>query len=246
MSSSFLPNKVFRLYVVSTEEEALPIIEYFNLFRINATSIRDGVFTHINYKTLGPNWNILTESFKIFSNPIGLENILIISGVGKVKSSIAAATGITLFDPSEVINIGLCGTLKPKIYKNAQILNVSKVFQHDCYVPIKGKNFDELFEIITLDTSKSKNNPKLSQYECVKLATGDSFIDNKNLRNNLAEIADIVDMEGYSIAKTCLMMNKSLQIFKMIAYSLDRNSKRDFIRTILSYKKNISLFLENL
>ena len=133
-----------------------------------------------------------------------------IVGVGKVESAINTYKLIQEHKPQQVINFGSCGNLKAHNIGN--VLEIGTVYDdfHGCVVP----------EHSSIKVSDTK----------VKLFTTDTFYDStatysnsyvENLRK-----CDLVDMEGYSIAKVCLSENISLSLFKWISDSGDSTDWR--------------------
>jgi adenosylhomocysteine nucleosidase len=203
-------------------------------------------FTNFNKKSLLTPFKEAMDGFKIYCNPIGAETILITTGIGKINAAQATAFGISVFNPSSVVNIGLCGSLKTDLYHIGDMVSVCSLFQHDFYIPFKGKEFDSLFDIIDLDISATAANSELSGYSVVKLATGDSFIDNKDSKHELSQIADVVDMEGYAIARTCQIFKKKLMMYKVVSDGSDERSELEFDKIKEKYELQVGLLLDSI
>lgn len=132
-----------------------------------------------------------------------------IVGVGKVNAAVNTLKLIQKYKPKQVINFGSCGTLKRQ--RVGDVFEIGEVYDdfYGCVVPEH--------EPIKLSDSG------------VKLFTTDTFFDaNAVYSNHYTEMTrkcDLVDMEGYSIAKVCKSENISLSLYKWIS---DDGSKTDW------------------
>ncbi|WP_300679447.1 nucleosidase [Nocardioides sp.] len=109
---------------------------------------------------------------------------LLITGVGKVASATAVADALAR-DPeiSEVVNIGSAGALHDHL---AGLHLVGSVHNHDLSAQaLRGFGYDPQ-EWITVGDG-------------IRLATGDLFVADPAVRARLAQVADLVDMEGYAV-----------------------------------------------
>jgi len=140
---------------------------------------------------------------EIFGIPI---NII---GIGKVEAAINTLKLIQKFQPDHVINFGSCGNLK-----NHAVGQVQKV----------GTVYDDFYGCIV-----PEHKPIVISDSPVKLFTTDLFYDTGAIySNNYTEKirkCDIVDMEGYSIAKVCMNENISVSLYKWVS---DDGSSKDW------------------
>lgn len=141
-----------------------------------------------------------------------------IVGVGKVESAINTTLLIQKYNPDIVINFGSCGSLSN--YKVGEVLEVGEVYND--------------FETYGLMESKSI---KL-QDKGVKCFTTDTFYNHRVKHparyTKMIQECDIVDMELYSIAKSCEIANKSLYCYKWVS---DDGSSQDWkANAALGYK----------
>ena len=152
---------------------------------------------------------LLISATKLEHHDTNINNVPIhIIGIGKVKAALNTYKLIQKYKPDHVINFGSCGNLGNS--KVGQVLNIGEV--HDdffgCVVPHH--------EIIYLSESNT------NQY---KLFTTDTFYEhNKEYHeyyNRKIKECDVIDMEGYSIAKVCHEANISVSIYKWISDSGD-------------------------
>ena len=135
-----------------------------------------------------------------------------IIGVGKVAAATNTLKLINQYKPEVVINFGSCGNLKG--YDVGQILEIGEVYDdfYGCVVP-------EHEPISVLPRGRA------SQY---KLFTTDTFYDKDAVYSNhytdMIRKCDVVDMEGYSIAKVCLSENISVSLYKWVSDNGDSSS----------------------
>jgi adenosylhomocysteine nucleosidase len=133
-----------------------------------------------------------------------------IIGIGKVEAALNTYKLIQKYKPDHVVNFGSCGSLCSA--RIGDVIEVGEVYDdfYGCVVP----------EHSSIRVSDTK----------VKLFTTDTFYDStatysnsyvENLRK-----CDLVDMEGYSIAKVCLSENISVSLFKWISDSGDSTDWR--------------------
>lgn len=124
-----------------------------------------------------------------------------IVGVGKVESAMNTLKLIQKFQPDHVVNFGSCGNLKD--YKVGEILPIGTVYDdfYGCVVP--------------------EHEPIVISESPFKLFTTDTFYDTSAVYSNSytenIRRCDVVDMEGFSIAKVCLDENISVSLYKWVS-----------------------------
>jgi adenosylhomocysteine nucleosidase len=132
-----------------------------------------------------------------------------IVGIGKVEAALNTYKLIKEHKPSRVINFGSCGNLKD--HKVGDILEIAEVYDdfYGCVVP--------------------EHNPIMLKYVGYKLFTTDTFYDKENTYSDyysrMVKECDVVDMEGYSIAKVCMEEKVSLSLYKWVS---DDGSSQDW------------------
>ena len=126
-----------------------------------------------------------------------------IVGVGKVESAINTTLLIQKYNPDIVINFGSCGSLSN--YKVGEVLEVgTAVYDFDGagtidFEPIEF-NKEAKKTCFTTDSFYHKDSSKYT----------DQYL-------RLIETCDVVDMEIYSIAVSCLLEEKSLYCYKWVS-----------------------------
>ena len=138
-----------------------------------------------------------------------------VTGMGKINAASTAARLIERHKPKRVINFGTAGG----ITVTSGIHRCTTFTQRDYHNP-----FDTSIVIKTAD-----NGLFLSMGEGTgqSLSTGDDFVE------NTANIdADLVDMEGYAIAKVCEDTNTPFFCYKYITDEADASSEESFAKHI--------------
>lgn len=128
---------------------------------------------------------------------------VLVTGVGKVNAGVAVATILGEFSPARVINLGTAGALRDGV-SGTQV--ISRVTQHDLddvsLFALTGLHFGAPIEL-------GVSGPTLT--------TGDAFISDSATRDQLAQQADLVDMEAYAIAHAAAVAGIPLTIVKQVS-----------------------------
>ncbi len=152
---------------------------------------------------------------------------IIHTGLGKVNAAIKSIQTILKYQPKKIINYGTCGSINKNI---SGLVCCTKFIQHDIDCsPLGFKKGITPFDKIN-DIKFSENG-----YIC---ASGDVFVTDASTIN-----ADVVDMEAYSIAKSCDAMNIKFECYKYITDSADGSASLDWSKNC---KKGIDLFMEQM
>ncbi|MFG2842622.1 nucleosidase [Kitasatospora sp. NPDC048296] len=130
---------------------------------------------------------------------------VLLTGIGKVNAAVALATVLARGEkPSEVINLGTAGALRPGW---EGIHHVVQVIQHDLNT-----------EVLQTLTGRSYGAPLVvGKGDGPVLATGDLFVDSPAARERLAEHADMVDMEGYAVATVAHRAGVPVRLVKYVS-----------------------------
>jgi adenosylhomocysteine nucleosidase len=138
------------------------------------------------------------------------------TGPGKVAAAIATSWALSQVRPSVVVNIGTAGAL----HKHLEGLHqISSVMQHDLDVDaleaITGRTFERVLQL---------GRPGL------RLVTGDVFVADPMVRDQLAQSADLVDMEGYAVAAAAAQFGVDVQLIKYVSDTADETAALDWPR----------------
>ena len=143
---------------------------------------------------------------------------VLVTGAGKVNAAVSVATVLGEHAPASLINLGTAGALKDGL---AGIHIISQVQQHDLddagLHALTGLHFGQPIE---LDGAGPV------------LTTGDVFVDDPILRTRLAESADLVDMEGYAVAKAARAAQVPVMLVKMVSDGAGGEALRTWKETV--------------
>lgn len=138
---------------------------------------------------------------------------LLITGIGKVRASIAltrALTDTTKPPVTEIINIGTAGALHDR---HTGLFLPSVVVEHD----------------ISAAELRSMGYPVIDRWEFpdgdgTVLASGDTFVADPVRRAHLAEHADLVDMEGCAVAHVGAEFGIACRFVKVVSDTADEDA----------------------
>ncbi len=152
--------------------------------------------------------------------------IIACSRIGKVHSSLSAATMILHFGCEKMIFNGVAGGINPN-YKIGDLVIGEKLCQHDVDITIFGHPFGYFSEgkIFTQTDEKLNQLAKEVALETgIKIhqgiiATGDQFVSSKERKEWIKKEfnADAIEMEGASVAVVCHNLNTPLCVIRAIS-----------------------------
>ena len=132
-------------------------------------------------------------------------------GVGKINAALATAAVLARPDCARVVNFGTAGSLRPELA--GQLLRVNRMLQRDMdgrpLAALGDTPFEEGRAAGVIDLGGNG----------VSLSTGDNFV---TAPPDLA--SDIVDMEGYAIAKACIRAGVPFTCWKFVTDLADENA----------------------
>lgn len=133
---------------------------------------------------------------------------VVLTGIGKVAAAVAVSAAIAERRPSFVLNVGTAGALRDGL-EGAH--TIGRVVEHDVdHAALSALIGEEVSGEVVLDRSSS-----------VTLATGDAFVADPDLRLALSMHADLVDMEGYAIARACERAGVECRMVKVVSDAAD-------------------------
>ena len=157
--------------------------------------------------------------FNLFGNG---NTVLIISGVGKANSAMAAAYCCQNFKPASICNLGAAGATQFS-HPLGEIFHVKKIFEYDR--PEFGSGKPHIHKPDMLDG-----------FQTAKLATNDRAILDPNERKKISEDADLVDMEGASVVQACKKFQTRCYLFKFVSDTPDHKKDEDIVKNIRQYR----------
>ncbi len=146
---------------------------------------------------------------------------VLLTGMGKVNAATALATVLARGPrPSGVVNLGTAGALRPG-WTGTHV--VGTVVQHD----LDGATLAAL-------TDGGTYGPPLTLPDGgdVVLATGDLFVSDEAARARLAELAPLVDMEGYALAVAAERAGVPLRIVKHVSDAAGEGAGRTWRESV--------------
>ena len=143
---------------------------------------------------------------------------ILITGVGKVNSASALGAALAVCRPSVVVNIGTAGALRDGLEGTHVI---ARVIQHDL-------DDDAIFALTGAHVGEPLD-VEIPAWLAVErdravLATGDVFVSDPVVRDRLARHADLVDMEGYAVARTARMAQVPAILVKQVSDPADHSA----------------------
>ena len=155
------------------------------------------------------------------------EIILIISGIGKVNSSMSTQFLIDKYNVDYVLNFGTCGALDEN-FNLGDIYIVKQAVQFDfdlTEIDHCELGYMEEYDCVFLDCK----NDYLQQANAVGcLATADQFSEDINKINILKNMGcNLKDMEGGAIFQVCKANNKKLLMIKVVSDVFGKKSMID-------------------
>lgn len=150
-------------------------------------------------------------------NQVGLP--ILYTGVGKVNAAINLGEFLSKADDQYiVINLGSAGSHR---YQAGETLCISQFFQHDMNATALGFELGQTpFETDTFIKSGIVI-PGIKQATCF---TGDRFVHERHPELTF----DVIDMEGYALAKTCRHHNSEFISLKFITDGANGQAARDW------------------
>lgn len=143
---------------------------------------------------------------------------VLVTGVGKVNAAVAVASILAEHSPARVVNLGTAGALHDGMTGTHVI---GSVVQHDlddeAIFALAGLHFGETLRL-------ADDGPTL--------ATGDAFVSDAATRLRLAQRADLVDMEGYAIARAALHAGVPVTLVKQVSDNADEGAGRSWRQTV--------------
>jgi adenosylhomocysteine nucleosidase len=167
------------------------------------------------HRTITPDRPLLVVALEEEAAHIHASDLpVLVTGVGKVNAAVAVSTILGEHSPSRVVNLGTAGALHDGL---AGTYIVRSVIQHDLDDAV-------LFDLTGLHVSETIDVAD----EGLRLATGDAFITDARIREQLARTADLVDMEGYAVARAAIVAGVPVTIVKEVSDAADGSARRSW------------------
>jgi adenosylhomocysteine nucleosidase len=154
---------------------------------------------------------------------------VLVTGVGKVRAAAAVSSVLADLRPSSVINLGTAGALRPHL---TGIQHIGLVIQHD----LDGAAIAAL--------TGEDPAPPLHLGQGPTLATGDRLVTGGPLRDELAQIADLVDMEGWAVAFAARRAGIDVALIKLISDDADADAARTWAQTVRDHAVTLAAWVK--
>lgn len=134
------------------------------------------------------------------------------TGLGKVNAASNAARLIERVKPTRVFNFGTAGgiTVGPGFYKCTTFI------ERDMIIYDMGKVHHHVLGPITMGKGG------------LRLSTGDNFVTDPSTITD----ADLVDMEGYAIARVCKALDIEFHCYKYVSDHADSNANEHWLANV--------------
>jgi adenosylhomocysteine nucleosidase len=167
------------------------------------------------HRTISPDLPLLVVALEEEATHLHVSDLpVLVTGVGKVNAAIAVTSILAESSPSRVVNLGTAGALHDGM---AGTNVIGSVWQHDlddaALFALAGLHFGEAMQLA--DTG-------------ARLVTGDRFVSDDVMRARLAQQADLVDMEGYAVARAALAAGVPVTLVKQVSDSADSGAGRSW------------------
>lgn len=165
--------------------------------------------------------------------PDGAE--VLITGIGTVAAATALAQRLVQGPlPSKVINLGTAGSL---VDGHTGVFEINGVIKHDFeYRKIEEITGQPQKRWVHLETS--------GKLPTAYLATGDSFINSTEQREELGNLAELCDMEGWAVVYVCQHFGVDVTLLKQVSDNADETATVSWSQAIAQGAKELGEALE--
>ncbi|GAB6903439.1 nucleosidase [Kineosporia succinea] len=139
---------------------------------------------------------------------------VLITGIGKINTTLALSTVLASTRPSALINLGTAGALRPGL---AGLHEIGTVLQHDLDT-----------DLLRRLTGETYGAPIAVRPDGLTLASGDTFVAGGPVRDALARRAQLVDMEGYAVAAVGEHFGVPVRLVKQVSDDADESAAKSW------------------
>jgi adenosylhomocysteine nucleosidase len=170
----------------------------------------------------------LTQSrkkpFVVFQND---DVFLIISGIGKANAAMATGYLCHTCHPARVCNLGAAGAADFS-HPLGEIFHITKIIEYDRHE-------------LTTKRPYIHHPDMLSGFQTARLSTSDMAVLDPDERRKISGAADLIDMEGASVAQACRKFDTKCFLFKFVSDTPDHAKDEDIVENIRQHR---SIFYE--
>ena len=169
--------------------------------------------------TISPDLPLLVVALEEEATHLHVSELpILVTGAGKVNAAIAVSSILAEASPTRVVNLGTAGALHDGM---AGTHVIGSVVQHDlddaALFALSGLHFGEPVQVAA---------------DGARLVTGDVFVSDAATRTRLAQIADLVDMEGYAVARAAVHAGVPVTLVKEVSDNADEAAGRSWRETV--------------
>lgn len=147
--------------------------------------------------------------------------ILIVTGMGMLKSSHHLAIAIKEFRPTQVLSLGFAAELNGQaIGQIVEVNEVTRALPNLRSDATSRRIFSECYPKLILKAENST----------AKLLTVDVPIHNTILRSRFSKFADLLDLESYSVAWLCHFCKVKCRVIKVISDRAKGGGRKDMLK----------------
>jgi adenosylhomocysteine nucleosidase len=171
------------------------------------------------HRTISPDLPLLVVALEEEATHLHVSELpVLVTGAGKVNAAIAVASILAETSPTRVVNLGTAGALHDGMTGTHVI---GSVVQHDlddaALFSLSGLHFGEPVDL-------GGSGPRL--------ATGDAFVSDEQTRTRLAVVADLVDMEGYAVARAAIAAGVPVTLVKQVSDNAGEGAGRSWRQSV--------------
>ena len=182
------------------------------------------------------------------------EVVLVKSGIGKVNAAISTTILIKEFGCNLIINTGIAGGTKP--LKHRDCIVAKSLQYHDFDLRFFGYPYGQVPEmpkefipsINSLLLIKSTLNKLNIPFKECNVYSGDQFITSYDQIKNVENEGIVTEMEGASVAHTCVKLGSDFIVLRYISDIIGENSQEEyqkFEEDMANQSANITIKLLN-
>lgn len=165
----------------------------------------------------------------VFAND---HQVLIISGIGKAAAAMAAAYACQSFAPDLICNAGAAGALS-RGHPAGEFYHIRKIIEHDRPDIFTGAPVSH----------KPDRLAGLDDLPQAVLATGDRPVVDPARRRELAQLADLVDMEAAAVVQTGRVWKIPCHVFKFVSDDPGHTSGIQIVANIRVFREPFFRFM---
>ena len=168
--------------------------------------------------------------FPVFASD---RQVLVISGIGKAAAAMATAYACQSFAPGVIVNAGAAGALGPG-HPAGEFYRIDKIIEHDRPHILTGAPM----------THRPARMKKIGAVPTAVLATGDRPVIDPDQRQNLARLADLVDMEAAAVIQAARTWQVPGHVFKFVSDDPGHTAGIQIVANIRVFREPFFRFIQ--